>query len=77
MTGGRFYLDHLRQSIHSDDAVRLLLGIGQMAGSVLAALLIIQTGINRVSLTATVATGALTTASVLLFGSLGPSRGSG
>jgi hypothetical protein len=48
--------------------VRLLLGQAQMIGAVAAAYLLIQTGMNELSLGAVVFTCACTTVSVLLFG---------
>lgn len=47
--------------------VRLLLGIAQMVGAVLSAILIIQTGLTWVSLAATLIISLLTLLSLLLF----------
>ena len=52
--------------------VRLTLGAAQMAGATTALLLLVQTGVNAWSLGAVVVTCALTTTSVLLFGSRRP-----
>ncbi len=49
-------------------AVRLPLGLGQMAGAVVAFALLLQTGMNGASLAAVVGTCLLTTVSVMLFG---------
>jgi len=51
---------------------RLALGTGQMAGATAALILLVQTGVNARSLGAVVVTCALTTTSVLLFGSRRP-----
>lgn len=48
--------------------VRIGLGIAQMTGATTTVVLLIETGVSTVSLAATVATCALTTLSVLLFG---------
>jgi hypothetical protein len=49
--------------------VRLLLGYLQMTGAIVSAALLLQTGTNTASLGAVVLTCALTTVSVILFGS--------
>ena len=49
--------------------VRLVLGVAQMAGAVTALVLLATTGITRATAETIVVTCALTTASVLLFGS--------
>jgi hypothetical protein len=54
--------------------VRLVLGLAQMFGAALSLTLLLQTGINRVTLIATAATSILTTASLLLFGRRGSDR---
>ncbi len=48
--------------------LRFALGIAQMFGAVFSITLLIQTGINKFSLIAVVATCALTIISILLFG---------
>ena len=48
--------------------VRLILGFLQMAGAAFTLALLLETGVNKFSLAAVVATGLLTTISVLLFG---------
>ncbi len=58
------------------NVLRLVLGFAQMAGAVFAATLIVITGgVSRLSLTAVVTTCALTSVSVLLFGSRGKCEG--
>ncbi len=49
--------------------VRLVLGLAQMVGAVTALIFLAQTGLSSWTLSATIVTGALTTISVLLFGS--------
>lgn len=49
--------------------VRLLLGLAQCFGAVFSAVLLFESGVTAVSLTAVVATGLCTTVSVMLFGS--------
>lgn len=49
--------------------IRYLPGIAQMFGAVFSVILLIQTGVNKYSMVAVVITCALTTISVLLFGS--------
>ncbi len=51
---------------------RIALGLAQMTGATAALLLLVQTGVNARSLGAVVITCALTTTSVLLFGSRRP-----
>jgi len=51
--------------------VRMVLGLGQMMGAVVAFYLLLQTGVNALSLGAVVVTCLLTTTSVLLFRSRG------
>ena len=48
--------------------VRLVLGLGQMTGAVVALMLLVQTGVNSLSFGAVILTCLLTTTSVLLFG---------
>ncbi len=48
--------------------VRYLLGIAQMFGAIVSALLLFLTGVNSLTLWGVVITGAFTTISVLLFG---------
>jgi len=48
--------------------VRLVLGFAQMGGATFSAVLLLQTGMNPVSLGAVVITCALTGLSVILFG---------
>ncbi|HZU30222.1 MAG TPA: hypothetical protein VFB79_03850 [Candidatus Angelobacter sp.] len=50
--------------------VRLVLGLLQMFGAVFAAVLIVQTGLNSVSIGAAIATGLLTLLSISLFGGM-------
>ena len=52
--------------------VRMCLGLAQMAGATVAMVLLIDTGVSTSSLLATVVACALTTVSVLLFGSKHP-----
>jgi ABC-type cobalamin transport system permease subunit len=61
----------------NDDAsrwgiVRVCLGMAQMAGATVAAVLLVETGVSKWSLLAAVIACALTTVSVLLFGSRRP-----
>ncbi len=49
--------------------VRALLGVAQMTGAAVAAVLLARSGVTPASLAAGVATSLLTTVSVLLFGS--------
>lgn len=56
-------------------AVRLLLGVGQMTGAVAAGLVLVQFGVTALSLGLTLTTAALTSVSVLLFGSRRPRIG--
>lgn len=51
------------------EILRLVLGLAQVLGASAAFLLLIQTGVNGLSLGFVVATCLLTTISVLLFGS--------
>jgi hypothetical protein len=55
--------------------LRFVLGIAQMSGAVLSAVLLLREGMSAASLGAVVATSACTTLSVLLFG--GRNRRSG
>ena len=48
--------------------VRILLGLGQMSGAIVSFCLLIEIGINELSLGMVVATCLLTCVSVLLFG---------
>jgi hypothetical protein len=50
---------------------RMVLGLAQMMGAVIAAYLLLQTGMNEWSLTAVVLTCGLTAISVRLFGRRG------
>ena len=52
--------------------LRLALGLGQMFGAVLSAVLLVRTGAPRLALGTVVLTCLLTTVSVLLFGSRAP-----
>jgi predicted neutral ceramidase superfamily lipid hydrolase len=52
--------------------VRMCLGLAQMAAATVAAVLLVETGISKSSLLAVVIACALTTVSVLLFGSRRP-----
>jgi hypothetical protein len=52
--------------------IRLILGFLQIMGAVASLLLLVETGVNTVSLASVVVTGLLTTLSVLLFGSRTP-----
>lgn len=47
--------------------VRIALGIGQIMGATVSLILLLQTGVNGLSVSATVLTGLLTLASKLLF----------
>jgi hypothetical protein len=49
--------------------VRVILGQAQMMGAIASFCLLVQTGVNALSLGAVVVTGLLTTTSMLLFGS--------
>lgn len=53
---------------HRWAVVRLVLGLLQMFGAVFAATLIVQTGLNSLSLGIALATGLLTLLSISLFG---------
>ena len=55
-------------------AVRLVLGLAQMAGALVSAYLLFQTGMNPLSLGAVMFTCLCTTVSVVLFGGR-PRRG--
>jgi hypothetical protein len=48
--------------------VRLVLGLGQMTGAVVALMLLLQTGVNSASIAAVILTCLLTSVSVFLFG---------
>jgi hypothetical protein len=48
--------------------LRFTLGMLQMFGAVVAAVLLFQTGVNQWSLGTIVGTGLITTASIILFG---------
>ncbi len=50
-------------------AVRFALGMAQMAGATVAAVMLVSTGVTVASLSLAVVTCVLTTLSVLLFGS--------
>jgi hypothetical protein len=52
--------------------IRLTLGFLQMMGAVASLLLLVETGVNTVSLASVIVTGLFTTLSVLLFGSRTP-----
>jgi hypothetical protein len=52
--------------------VRIVLGIAQIFGATFSFTLLIQTGVNPLSLGAVIVTGLLTTISVLLFGKRTP-----
>jgi hypothetical protein len=54
--------------------VRILLGFLQIFGASLGVILLIETGVTRLSLLVVALTGVCTTVSVLLFGSLRPRR---
>ena len=47
--------------------LRLFLGLAQMTGAATAGLLLVTSGVTRVSIAVTVATGCLTGMSLLLF----------
>ena len=48
--------------------IRLILGVAQMVGAVVSFILLVQTGVNELSLGFAVGTALCTTISVLLFG---------
>ena len=48
--------------------VRTVLGVAQVFGATLSFVLLLQTGVNSLTLGAIIITGLLTTTSVLLFG---------
>ena len=52
----------------TDDVLRFILGMAQMAAGTVAAILLIETGVSSWALIAVLVTCALTTISVLLFG---------
>jgi hypothetical protein len=54
---------------HAWMVVRLILGLAQMVGALLALTLLLLTGMNAYALTVVVRTSLCTTVSVLLFGS--------
>lgn len=55
-------------SVRQWAVIRLALGFLQIAGATASLTLLLSTGLNEVSLMAVVATGLMTTVSVLLFG---------
>lgn len=55
--------------------IRLALGTAQMFCAALSAVLLVKTGVSRLALGAVVLTCALTTVSVLMFGSRAPRNG--
>lgn len=68
---------HMNPVLHSSRApdsvwwghVRFVLGMAQMAASVIAVVLLFSVGVTAISLTAVVVASSLTSLSVMLFGS--------